>query len=114
MEKVRITGIGNQDEFNFLIAEKNKDFFEWLGKVMYNSFEAMPDVVTYLDDEDNYEKEKKKKIENYTDWHESFEAEGARIDIFYGKEKVFITVITSLKNREKLMGNLEKYSEFVE
>lgn len=115
MKKVKILGIGNEGKFNYIIVRKQENFFEWLGKVMYNSFEAMPDVdkEEYINKNDKFVF-KKKDIRKYIDKHESFEAEGARIDIFYGKENVFISIIASLKNRKKLMDNLEKYSEFAE
>lgn len=117
MDKVKITGIRNKDKFNYLIVKKRKSFFEWLCNVLYNSFESVPDVDVkeYVDYNDKFVSNKK-KIKDYTDKHEIYEADSrdTRIDIFYRKNKVFLTIQTSLEKREKLMDNLEKYSNFVE
>lgn len=116
MGKTKILGIANRGEFNYIMVRKNKDFFSWLRKVMYNSFEGVPDlgVKEWTDKEGNLNTQKK-KIDKCVDEHESHECgDETKIDIFYGKEKVFIIVITSLQKRKKLMNNLDKYSEFLE
>jgi len=115
MEKVKILGVGNKEKLNFILVKKNKYFFEWLAMVFYNSFEGMPNVEykEYTDKNDNFIREKK-KISKWIDKHETYDMDESRVEIFYGKEKVFIVIYTSLKNRRKLMKYLDKYSEFVE
>ncbi len=118
IEKTEILGIDNIHEGNFnyayIIVRKNKNFFNWLCEAMYNSFENMPDIdrEEYIDKNDKFIS-KKKDIDNYIDWHESYEANDNRAGIFYGKEKIFINIITNLKFCKILMDNLGKYSKFV-
>jgi hypothetical protein len=117
MKKIKVLGIGNKEEFNWIIVKKDKDFFEWLNKVLTESFGSISPDIDFYDQITVKDKvvTRKKKIEDYTDLHEYYDAEGnTRMGLFYGKEKVFMTVFTSLKNRKKLMENLEKFSEFEE
>lgn len=113
--KGKVLGIGNEGNFNFIIFEKNKNFMDNFTNLMSSSLSAMPDLNTIekIDENDKLVTQRK-KIEEIIDRHESHEAEGARLDIFYGKDKVFVIVLTSPKNRKKLMENLEKYFVFVE
>ena len=114
INKIKILGIGNKEKYNYIIIKKNKHFFKWLYNILQNAFDYVPDLdkEEYIDKNNKFIS-KKKNITNYFDKHESHEFNNARIDIFYGKEKIFLTIITSLKNRKKIMDNLEKYSEFI-
>jgi hypothetical protein len=117
MKKIKVLGIGNKEEFNWIIVKKDKDFFEWLNKVLTESFGHVSPDVNFYDriTVKNKVVTKKKEIEYYADLHEYYDAEDkTRIDLFYGKEKVFITILASLDNRKRLMENLEKFSEFEE
>lgn len=107
MRKIRVYGIGNEGTFNYLIVGKDKDFFKWLSKLLYNSF-GIYDVSTV-----DYENKKgkwvtrKKRISDFTDLHETYEG---NVDVFYGKKKVFIVLNTTFSRRKKFMEELSKIS----
>ena len=62
-------------------------------------------VLTHLDyfKENKYVR-KKKKIEEYVDKHESFELNEGRMDLFYGNNRVFITIYAPARLKEIVMG----------
>ena len=115
MNKLQILSIGNEDEFNYLIINKNKNFFELIEKWLYKSFpgEHFSDISTYDDENDNY-RCKKKNIKNYKEIHENYGKEGLRIDAFFGKNKIFVTIYTSLEKRKAMMNTLEEIADFID
>ena len=44
----------------------------------------------------------------------TFRIRDGRVDLFYGKDKVFITIYASKKLKQKVMNNLEEFCDFVE
>lgn len=114
MERLKILGIGNEDEFNYLIIKKDKHFFELLESWIYKSFpgEYFSDISTYDDEKKNYET-KKKDIRKYNEVHETYGKERLRFDAFFGKTKIFLTIYTSLEKRRILMENMGKFAHFV-
>ena len=115
IKKLKILGIGNENEFNYLIIKKEKNFFELIEEWIYKSFpgEYFSDISKYSDEKNNYEP-KKKNIKDYEEVHENYGKEGIRFDAFFSETKIFLTIYTSLENRKKLMDNLEEYCEFFE
>jgi hypothetical protein len=48
MKKIKVIGIGNKEEFNWIIVKKDRGFFEWLNKVLVDSFSYVsPDIDFY-------------------------------------------------------------------
>ena len=110
MRKAKICAVGNEGRFNYIILDKNKDFFDWLALLLFESF-GVYDVQKYeaADKKGNWVT-RKKQIRNFTDKHESYTSKKARVDVFYGKKKVFIAFNTSLSGRAKFMEVLNKIS----
>jgi hypothetical protein len=109
VKKVKILGIGNQGKFNYLIFEKNLDFFEFLDSVLWKAFEIQDDSIIrkeYINKKDKFVRQKK-NITHFIDKYERFQNKKARIEIFYGKKKIFMSVYTSSPNRRKFMKILE-------
>jgi hypothetical protein len=112
MKKLKIIGMGNQDNFSYFFLNKQDNFFELLSKILYESFDMR--VIEY----DEYENKKgkwvtkKKSIRNYTDKHEHHENKETRIDTFFGKNKIFVTLHASPRNRKKFVKSLNKYSNW--
>ena len=114
MKKIKLIGIGNQDKYNFIIVEKSPDFFNWIGNLLYPTFgKGLPDF-TYLERVDNEGEviRENKNINDYTDYHENLFSNKDRVDVFYGKSKIFITIYTDLSKREKLMKTLGEITTF--
>ena len=115
MKKATILGIGNQREYNYIIVKRQKNFFEWL-KALLSVFNFRS-----VDEEEEVNSKgetigmKKKDINEFSDRHESYWAvsKDTRADVFYGKDKIFIAIITPLKNKNKLMKKLNSISDFL-
>ncbi|MDP2925070.1 MAG: hypothetical protein Q8N99_01735 [Nanoarchaeota archaeon] len=104
MKKLRLKSIGNSDQFNFYIFEKNKDFF----KIIIQLFTEVFGGNDYLGLESG-ENIQKLDIFKLKDKHESLNGVDYRVDIFYGEKVVYMTLIISLKLRKKFNKRLEKY-----
>ena len=109
MPKIKICATGNSGKFNYFIVEKNKDFFIILSKILWQGFGIQGDSIVYESYVAKNEKyiTKKKNITNFVDKYEKFKNEKARVDIFYGKDKIFFSIYTSLSMRKKFLKFLE-------
>jgi len=127
-----IYATGNQTikgEFNisYYIVEKDKSFLDWLGKLLVEVLEIEDGqhkakfVVTNEghDGEEIYAKE----IDKMIDLHEHYESSGYRgkeenksdrLDLFYGKDRVFVTFRKSRESREKFAQFLRKTRTWIE
>ena len=112
MMKTKIVAIGNQGNFNYIIVNKNKDFFDWLTKIIFNTFGYASEFIAWDEVETKkFEYDvKKKDIRQFIDCHDNFTENNIRFDLFFGKDTVFITFISSLETRKKIVSSLEKYS----
>ena len=113
---MKVLGIGNSEEFNYLIVKKEEGFFEWLNDFLCKGFGgASPSVKYYEDTKDGETFNVKKVVKNEIDIHEYYDTESeVRVDLFYGKDAVFLTFFCSAEKRKVAMKVLEKISEFEE
>lgn len=115
MKKAYICEIGNVGKFNYLVIEKERHFLKWIDKLLYDSFGHLGDI-----DKEEYVNNKgdlvikNKNIYSLVDRHESYENMNVRVDIYYGKNKVFITLITTLICRKEFLKKLARVSMFKE
>ena len=112
IKKTIIFGIGNHENVNYLIVEKRKDFLEFINR-LFASIDNKINMEYYLTD---YTKGKIKETKinelKYTDYHESRQSSKIKLDIFYGKRRIFLTIQTSESTRSKLMNKLEDLATF--
>ncbi len=115
-DKIKILGMGNQGNFNYIIVKKEEFFFIWLKELFASLTKIVTDDVTINEFVDKNEKfvRKKKNIKKFTDIHEYYNMGGIRFDIFYGSKKVFIAFNCSNNQRRKVMSKLEEISNFTE
>lgn len=99
---IKLHGIGNTKKFNYYIFYKKQKVAEKLAKISKKVFNLEWNFVDF-----DGKKEKKINIEKYKDKHLTLSNRNARIDIFYGDKRMFITVYCSLKLRAKLNDELE-------
>ena len=110
--KIKLCGIGHDGRFTFIIVEKNKYFFNWLAEILYRSFKIDDaDTYTYKNKKGKWVT-KKKQINQYIDEHEVYYRinEKERVDVFYGKKNIFITLNASIGAKKIFLGILEEYS----
>ena len=115
MGKPTIYASGNETikgEFSisYYIIEKDKKFLDWLGKFLEKILEIKEGdnkaKFIFKTEYDENEKPIKdllyaKEINKMIDFHEHYEDKESRIDIFYGKNRIYLTVRTSREKREK-------------
>jgi len=104
MKKIKLYAIGNEDNFSYYLFDKKQNVFEILNKIFLVDFNI--DWKLYRDDLD---KKGKINIEKYVDIHESNGYDKLRIDLFYGKDKIYLTMICSPDLRIKFNESLFKY-----
>jgi len=117
IKKMTVLGMGNQGKYNYFIVKKEKGFLEWLSKVYSEgAMEVAYDVMLYEDVEiGGKTKSKKRNVVKIYDLHETYPtSETGRLDVFYGKEKIFLTLYASGSERKKFIKSLEKQSDFLE
>ena len=117
MRKMKVLGMGNEDNFNYLIIKKSEGFFEWFNELLVEAFGGAENDVMYCESRDKDGKiiNEKRDVNDETDTHEYYPTnDGIRVDVFYGKEKVFLTFNCSLDKRGKFMKKLEEISDFEE
>lgn len=104
IKKIILHSIGNQDNLNFYVFDKKQNVMEILSKILWEIFEFEP---LYIPGK------KKVNIEKFTDIHHSDYGKGmsSRIDIFYGKKKMFVAIHCSEELRLKFNESLFKYAK---
>lgn len=105
-KKIVMYGIGNDDKLNYYIFEKTQKAFEALIK-LFNKNLKINWQILMEEHVGNEIKEKKLLVKNFTDTHQSHRGK-SRLDIFYGKKKMFFTLHCSEKIRDKINEDLGK------
>ena len=103
-KKIIMYNIGNQDKFNYYVFEKTQNAFETLAKLFYRIFKISTWEIH------NEKTGKKILVKNLTDTHNGFFGKN-RLDVFYGKKKMYITILCSKKTREKINKELGRITE---
>lgn len=104
-------GIGNFGNYNFVKVKKQKRLADWLSRFLKESFD-----IRYETEEHTHKGNKiiyyKRNVEKFVDYHEIITRHYPRIDIFYGKDSIFIILICNPKERNKFIKVLQKISKF--
>ena len=112
-------------EFNvsYYIFEKDNSFLDWLGKLLTEVFEVQYGeqlakfIINRKDTEEGDWVEDEiliKEIDKMIDLHEKYENKGERIDIFYGKNRVYVTLRKSQEIRKKFADFVKKTKDWIE
>lgn len=125
--KPKIYATGNETlkgEFNisYYIFEKDKTFLDWLSKLLVEVFEIQDRdeqakfIIKRKDTEEGDWIEDKifiKEINKMIDLHEEYENKGERVDVFYGKNRVYVTLRKSRKIRKKFADFVRKTKDWI-
>ena len=114
MGKIKIFSTGNEQEFNYYVIEKSQKAFEILSKILFKTLELKLPLSQEIQKNEDYKK-KKLFVKTFLDKHETISGinfkRGLRADIFYGSKKMFVTILCSVKDREKFNLELLKIAE---
>lgn len=127
MEKPKIYASGNETlkgEFNvsYYIFEKDESFLDWLGRLLVEVFEIEDGewqakfIVEKEEDERGVWIEKgvyQKDIHKMIDLHEKYFNKGERVDVFYGKNRVYVTLRKSREIRKKFANFVLKTKDWI-
>lgn len=105
-KKTILHGLGNQGNYNFYIFDKENEVYFYLTRTFGTLFKL------YFQAYD--EKNKEINIKKYSDFHVStggYSESKSRIDIFFGKKKMFVTIHCSPKLRIKFNEELFKIAK---
>ncbi len=128
VEKPKIYASGNENlsgEFNisYYIIEKDSSFLDWLGDLLVQVLEISEGkhkakfITKNKEDKDGAfigQDVYMKDIRKMTDLHEHFENNQNRVDLFYGKERVYLTFRKTKEARQKLAQFLERTRTWIE
>lgn len=126
--KPKIYATGNETlkgEFNisYYIFEKDNSFLDWLSKLLTQVFEIRNGeqqakfIIKRKDtEEDNLVKDEIyiKEISKMIDLHEKYENKGQRVDVFYGQNRIYVTLRKSREIRKKFAHFVKKTKDWIE
>ena len=109
--KLKLYSIGNEGDFNYYSFDKTQKVVEALSKSFKDIFDLYLDLRESYEDKNGNLNYRKIYFKNLSDVHDSLGGyDGkARIDIFYGDKKIFVTINCSAKFRLKFNEELFKY-----
>ena len=110
MEKVKIQSFGNEENFYYFTIKKQGYSFAWL-TVFTDLVKEVSLSLNLIgnrmhDEEDDFQSAK------MIDKHESYSANNSRIDLFYGKDIIYITVSSNTINKGKFLDAMENLADF--
>ena len=106
MKKLILHSIGNQGNYNFYVFDKKKDVAENLSNLFSDIFE----INWNFDAPNKKGNYRRFNVERWTDIHQRIDdGKNSKINIFYGKSKMFVTIVCSEKSRLKFNDALLKY-----
>lgn len=118
MKKIILYGIGNDQirKFNHYTFEKSKKVHKILSKLFNEFFDVKWALEKESYDEEDNCKIEEINIEKYGDFHQVIggdfgKGRKARIDIFYGKNRMFVTIHCSQEKRRGFNEKLMKITE---
>jgi hypothetical protein len=107
MKKLKLYGIKRGNRHNIFYIEKNKIFLEKFREVLhklgFQKYITAQELLKLLGDSDNNYSVKKYSSNLYQDQYFHFKNKEFKIDVFFGKEKIIVSVITSLNNQNKIV-----------
>ncbi|MEI6731305.1 MAG: hypothetical protein WCK90_01360 [archaeon] len=121
MDKLTIYATGNENlsgsyNTSYYIVGKNEAFLKWLGDLLVGvlGIEGGRERAKYYKlSEEDMENPVAKDIKKMIDLHEYYEKKGERVDLFYGKDRVYITFRKSKETRKKFADFMLKTAEKV-
>lgn len=125
--KPKIYATGNETlkgEFNisYYIFEKDETFLDWLSKLLVEVFEIQDGeqqakfIIKRKDTEEGDWIEDEtyiKEISKMIDLHEKYGDKGGRLDVFYGKNRVYVTLRKSKEIRKRFADFVQKTKEWI-
>lgn len=123
--KIYATGnetIKGEHNISYYVFEKDNSFLDWLSKLLVEVLEITDGeqqakfIIKRKDTKEGDWVEDEiyiKNIKKMVDLHEKYENKGERVDVFYGKERVYVTLRKSREIRKKLSKFIQKTKDWI-
>jgi len=105
MNKLKITGLSNLGKRSVYIFQKENSFFS-LFPIFLDSLNLEKLGTFYTYDAKPF------NIKELVDNEDHTENKDYDLDVYYGKDKIIVVIRTNEKNREKVINEIKKISEF--
>lgn len=116
MKKLKLYGIKKGDKHNVFSIEKKEIFLTNFIKFMiglgFNSSEVKKELWKLLGDTENNYSKRKYSDKIYRDEYFYFENKMYRIDVFFGKEKIILSIFTCSDKQQKIMNLIGEFCDF--
>ncbi|MBI4919429.1 hypothetical protein HY837_05835 [archaeon] len=116
MKKLKVYAIKKGKTHNVFHIEKNESFLEhfreFLHSLRFKKHTIASELLKLLGDSDDNYSAKKYSDKLYQDKYFYFENEAFKIDVFFGKEQVIVSIFDSSDNQEKITKLMMTFCEF--
>jgi len=116
MRKLKLYGIKKGENHNVFHIEKNeiflKGFRDFLHALEFKKHTTAMELLKLLGDSDNNYSAKKYSDKLYQDKYFYFENEDFKIDVFFGKEKIIVSIFSEIDNQEKITDLMIDFCKF--
>jgi hypothetical protein len=117
-EKIKLHAVGNDKDFSYYVFNKSKKVHGILRGLFLGAFDIDWPLVEERFADNDKEEILKVNIEEKKDFHEKIGGlkmgKSARIDVFYGDKKMFVTINCNSELRREFNRKLEKVAEMPE
>lgn len=116
MKKLKLYGIKKGKTHNVFHIKKDEIFLEsfrdFLYELGFKKYITAIELLKLLGDSDNNYSAKKYSNKLYQDKYFYFENKEFKIDVFFGKEIIIVSIFTSSDNQEKLTKLIMNFCKF--
>ncbi len=113
MRKLKLFGLTKSKTFNYYCLEKRQEFFGYFRKFLVNlGFGESYEFGRTKDKYSEHDETKEDKIENYVDDHVPIQGKEDRIDVIFGKSRIFLIIFTKSNKQNKIFQELKKFCSF--
>lgn len=118
MKRLKIYALKKGETHNIFYLEKNKLFLDkftgFLVKLGFEKYFTNMELLSLLGELENNYSERKYSKKLYEDKYFYFENKCYKIDLFFGKEKIILSIFTSSDKQNEIMKLIEEFCDFYE
>ncbi len=115
MKKLKLFGIKKGTTHNIFNIEKNESFLEYFREFLhtlgFKKHTTAKELLKLLGDSDDNYSARKYTDKLYLDKYFYFENEEFKIDVFFGKERVIVSIFTPSDNQQKITDLIMNFCE---
>ena len=113
MEYLKLYELKKSEKHCIFHIEKHKIFLEkfrsFLHNLGFSKLDTAKELLSLMGDSDNNYSAKEYSNELYQDNYFYFENDDYKIDVFFGKDKVIISIFTELDKQTEIMEQINKF-----